>query len=159
MQANIARSGAGGGGSADKWELIETFTGEHITSSGGEHYVKVSEEPDGTPYNFKAVAVDMKATSAAYNDVKTNMFGVETPGGVVYVDNRSESFKTLGSSATKIAARASGLLIDQYYNSTGQHGDVTARSGNITGIILSFYGYSGMASPTNIQFKVYAVRA
>lgn len=161
MICNIARVAAGGGGeSAGNWELIETFTGDHIVTESKQYNVKISAEPNGTPYNFKAVAVEMEAVSANTGTTQFYSFSVETPVEEVYINAATYDYKSKGTKGILLAVRANGLLIKQESTWNPESGSVAGRSGNITGINIRFNAQtSSYKSPTNIQFKVYAVRA
>lgn len=158
MQANLARSGGGAAGGAEQWELIETFTNGHIVWEDSYYNVKISEEPDGTSYNFKAVFVEMESVSENTYNTTLEIFSVNTPAGEVYINNTSLNYKSKGSKGALYALRANGLLFAQ--NTANTLGNIAACSGNITGINIKFIKRTtSYSSPTNVQFKIYAIRA
>jgi len=167
MKANVARSG-GAGGSADTWELIETFQGTNASTQ------TKTAEPDGTPYRFKAVMVVMNSIARASSEVKisepgSGVFTEYDPTNWVYgqfsnvqtVVNLQEATGEAYMSLT----RTNGLLdsgrVYAVSSSSSQATQVDAlafRTSPITGVRIGFYNYSDTTTPTNVQFKIYAVR-
>lgn len=155
MQANLARSeGSGnGGGSADQWELIETFTGTGSTTTK-------NQESNGNAYSFKAIAVEATAIS-------TNSKNVKLDGAYVSTDDCSNSIalhvpsnatlKSAGSALVVTALRVNGLVLD--VKNVYSNRSFAELAGNITGITMQFTSISGYNPPTNVQFKIYTIRA
>lgn len=166
MKCNVTRSG-GAGSSEDTWELIETFQGSNA-------YVQTrTAEPDGTPYNFKAVMVVMKSTRKVYDEDKINgsgsgVFTEHDPTNATYGQFSNAQTTVDLAEATGEAyltlTRTNGLLdspiiSETTYNNPAKLVDHLAfRASPITGVRIGFYNYSGTTTPTNVQFKIYAVR-
>ena len=166
MKCNVTRSG-GAGGSADTWELIETFQGANA-------YVQTrTAEPDGKAYRFKAVMVVMTSTRKVYDEVRINgsasgAFTEHDPTNATYgqfsnIQTNINLEEATGESYS-ILTRTNGLLDSPIISETTSNNPaklidpLAFRASPITGVRIGFYNYSGAATPTNVQFKIYAVR-
>lgn len=150
MKCNVTRSG-GAGGSTDKWELIETFQGANA-------YVQTrTAEPDGTPYNFKAVMVSMKPTSNQDGRVLRQGFTVYTTDNSIGIMGRmggSTQYQNVAAGGVLQCLRTNGALDAQ--SLTKDTDDISVLTSPITRVEIAFN--SDERRPTNVQFKIYAVR-
>lgn len=166
MKCNVTRSG-GAGSSEDTWELIETFQGTNAKIQTR------TAEPDGTAYHFKAVMVVMKSTGGVYDEVSINgsacgVFTEHDPTNATYGQFSNVqtivNLKEATGEGYLTLTRTNGLLdspiiSETTYNNPAKLVDPLAfRMSPITGVRIGFYGYSGTTTPTNVQFKIYAVR-
>lgn len=167
MQANLARSLAGGGKQSENWELIEEVSGiTGFQKDYGEFYRRsFTTEPNGTPYHFKAVAVYVYA-----NTQDTNQHQIEKPkasSAMTSVEfGASGDLRDQGTGYVSVLRIKDGALYDKnncsIYIASTTSNPVSAlpEDDPITGVTLTYIRRSGGPyEPYHVKWRIYAVRA
>lgn len=167
MQANLARSLAGGGKQSENWELIEEVSGitGFSSGSGGNYNRNFTAEPNGTPYNFKAIAVYVYA-----NTKDTNQHQIEKPTASSAMTSvafgSSCDPREQGTGYVSVLRIKDGALYDKnncgIYIASTTSNPVPAlpEDDPITGVTLTYRkGSGGPYEPYHVKWRIYAVRA
>lgn len=144
-----------------EYEMIETITLEEDLT-----YIARTEEPDGTPYNFKALYIDARmkaAASASYAQIRMKTDGSEGQNAV-YI---SGGLKTTESHWHMFAQNERGLLDIKYSNPVANYYDapgawcapVESSIGVKAAPIVSLAIESAVNMATGSIIKIWGVRA
>lgn len=159
MQCNIARAGAGAGGNTGgTWELIEEIPVGGLTG----YTLERKAEPDGTPYVFSTMMVEIVCPSALSKYATVSGYPVvTTEQGTVPVamdGGKSVGFKLANTAALWSITRVGDLLNAPTQDSSAGR-TVDDLRGNITKLYIAFMTSSSYAAPSALKFRIYAMRA
>lgn len=168
MQANLARSMAGGGKQSENWELIEEVSGiTGFQKDYGEFYRRgFTAEPNGTPYHFKAIAVYVYAS---YTDSSQHQIEQPTAGSAMMPGVRFGikcDPRTQGDGVVMVLRTKDGALYDKndcamsISSITNDPVSEFPEDDPITSLTLTYIRSSGSTyEPSHVKWRIYAVRA
>ena len=167
MICNIARSLAGGSEQSENWELIEEVSGIAGFSKtyGGSYSRGFSSEPDGTPYNFTAVAVYVYANEESTSQHRINKPTVSSAMTSVEFGDQCDP-RQEGEGYVSVIRIKDGALYDKNNcmtdvpSITDDPMSLLPADDPITGVSLGYYTDSDTnVEPYHVKWRIYAVRA
>ena len=168
MQANLARSLAGGGKQSENWELIEEVSGiTGFQKDYGEFYRRgFTAEPNGTPYHLKAIAVYVYAsyTDSSQHQIEQPTAGSAMMPGVrfgIKCDPRTQGDGVVMVLRTTEETKLSTFLCAMNISSiTNDPVSEFPEAAPLTGCSPRYIRSSGSTyEPSHVKWRIYAVRA